>query len=265
MDKQKLIGSLAQTPEDELLLARVLDRLSAGERKNIPASTCFLTGREQELCKLLVKRAMIQEVYFFGGTPGAERQVACYVPEYFSADEYFTSEDGPICALRAEISAFDSLDHRDFLGGILGQGIKREVLGDIFVSGDHCDFLVTKEIAPYLLEHLTQVGRAKITLKEIPLSVIDVPQQKTKTIRDTVASLRLDGIMSSGFQIGRGKAQDLISGGKTEVNHMPVLKSDRLIAQGDVISCRGLGKLVVTEIQGQTKKGRTVVVLDRFL
>lgn len=265
MDKQKLIDALAETSEDRLLLARVYDKISAGERKNIPASTCFLTGREQELTKKLVHRMGVPDTHFFGGTPSAERQVLCYVPEYYDPKDYLNGEDGPVAALRAEISNFDSLTHRDFLGGILGQGIKREVLGDIFVSQDHCDFLVLREMAPYLLQHLTNVGRAKISLSEIPLSQLDVPEQKMKVIKDTVATLRLDSIMASGFQMGRSKAQTFISGGQTEVNHALVTKPDRMVQEGDVISCRGLGKMVVTEVKGQTKKGRTSVVLQKYL
>ena len=248
-----------------MLLAKVYDRISAGERKNIPAFTCFLTGREQLLIKQLVHRMGILNTYFFGGSANAERQVLCYVPEYYEPEDYLHSGDSPVAALRAEISDYDTLTHRDFLGGILGQGIKREILGDIFVSEGHCDFLVLREMAPYLLQHLTQVGRAKIRLSEIPLSELEVPEQKMKTIKDTVATLRLDSIMASGFQMGRSKAQTFITGGKTEVNHSLVTKPDRMVQEGDVISCRGLGKMVVSEVKGQTKKGRTSVVLQKYL
>lgn len=265
MDKQKLILSLAENGEDRLLLAKIYDKISSGERKNIPSATCFLSGREQELAKQLVQRMGIADTHFYGGTPNADRRVLCYVPEYYLPEEFFLSEDSPVAALRAEISSYDTLTHRDFLGGILGQGIKREVLGDIFVSEGHCDFLVLREMAPYLLQHLGSVGRAKIQLSEIALTDIDVPQQKMKTIHDTVASLRLDSIMASGFQMGRSKAQTYISAGKTEVNHALVTKADRMVEEGDVISARGLGKLLVEQVKGQTKKGRTAVVLQKYL
>lgn len=265
MDKQKMILSLAENGEDRLLLAKIHDKISAGERKNIPSATCFLSGREQELAKQLVQRMGIPDTHFYGGTSGADRRVLCYIPEYYVPEEYLSGEDGPVVALRAEISTYDSLSHRDFLGGILGQGIKREVLGDIFVSQGHCDFLVLREMATYLLQHLTSIGRAKIQLSEIPLDEIDVPQQKMKTINDTVASLRLDSVMASGFQMGRSKAQTYISAGKTEVNHALVTKADRLVEEGDVISARGLGKLLVAQVKGQTKKGRTAVVLQKYL
>lgn len=264
MNKQTLISSIADTPEERLLLAKIYDKISAGERKNIPVSTCFLTGREQLLANTLVQKMGIP-CHFFGGVPSGERQVLCYIPDYYEYEDYLAGEDGPIVALRAEISDYDTLTHRDFLGALVGMGIKREVLGDIFVSEQHCDFLVLREMAPYLLQHFTSAGRAKLSLEEIPLDALTVPEQRVKVIRDTVSTLRLDSILASGFQIGRSKAQTLISGGRVEVNHVPVTKSDRLLVEGDVLSCRGMGKMVVSQVKGQTKKGRTAVVLQKYL
>ena len=265
MDKQKLIASLAETQEDAILLAKVYDRMTAGERRNIPSYTSFLTGREQILAQRLMEQTGVSDICLFGGVPGAERQVMCYVPDYYDSEELLLGEDGPIAALRAKISSYDHLEHRDFLGGILAQGIRREVLGDIFVGDDSCDFLVLREMAKYLQNQITSIGRAKVSVTEIPLSEVIVPQQKTKVIRDTVASLRLDSVMASGFSMGRSKAQSYISAGKVQLDHLPVTKADREIAQGAVISARGLGKLKVTSVGGTTKKGRISVTLERFL
>ena len=47
------IEKIAQSPEDRLLLAKLWDKINAGMRKNIPANTCFLTPREQEMARYL--------------------------------------------------------------------------------------------------------------------------------------------------------------------------------------------------------------------
>ena len=49
------------------------------------------------------------------------------------------------------------------------------------------------------------------------------------------------------------------------MNHAPCLKGDKSVAQGDVLTCRGLGKCVVTELGGQSKKGRTILTIERYL
>ena len=265
MDKQKLISSLADTQEDAILLAKIYDRLTAGERRNIPASTSFLTGREQLLAERMLQQVGVPNLHAFGGVSGAERKVLCYIPDYYVPEDFFRSEDGPVTALRAKISAYDHLDHRDFLGGILAQGIRREVLGDLFVGEDQCDFLVLREMAKYLQDNITSIGRARVTVSEIPLEAVVVPEQKTKVIKDTVASLRLDSVMASGFSMGRSKAQTYISAGKVQLDHQIVTKADREVVQGAVISARGLGKIKVTAVGGTTKKGRISVTLERYL
>ena len=265
MDKQSFISSISQSQEDTLFLAKIYDKLSAGERRNIPSFTSFLTGREQRMAKELIHRAGLPAMQLFGGVPGAERQVMGYVPDYYDPQEFLFSDEGPITALRAHISAYDHLEHRDFLGGILAQGIRREVLGDIFVGEDVCDFLVLREMGGYLLQNLCAIGRAKVRLEEIPLSEIQVPQLKVKVIRDTVASLRLDSILASGFSMGRSKAQSYISAGKVQVDHLPVTKADFEVKEGSVISARGLGKMKVQSVGGLTKKGRQGVTLERYL
>ena len=86
-----------------------------------------------------------------------------------------------------------------------------------------------------------------------------------KTIRDTVAALRLDAVLASGFSTSRSKAAQLVSAGRVSVNHRECMKSDRTVEQGDVLSCRGLGKCVVKEVLGQSKKGRIMLILERYI
>ena len=49
------------------------------------------------------------------------------------------------------------------------------------------------------------------------------------------------------------------------MNHRECAKPDRTVEAGDVLTCRGLGKCVVREVLGQSKKGRTMLVLERYL
>lgn len=265
MDKQKTIAYLSETEEDQILLARTLDRISSGERRNIVSWTNFLSDREQDLVKKLLEMAGIQNVYFFGGAVQAERCIACYIPEYLEPEQFWLSDDAPVCVLRAMISSYDTPNHRDFMGSILGLGIKREMIGDIYVSESHCDIICMREMAQFLMDHLVAVGRARVRTQTVTLAELVVPEKKVKMIRDTVASLRLDSVISSGFQIGRGKAQDYISAGRVSLNHMVTTKSDSVVEIGNKISIRGLGKMELAEIGGVTKKGRISVVLHRFL
>ena len=88
---------------------------------------------------------------------------------------------------------------------------------------------------------------------------------QVRTIRATVATLRLDAVTAAGFSLSRAKAAALVASGKVSLNHRECLKADRPVAEGDVLTCRGLGRCVVKEVPGQSKKGRTMVVLDRYV
>lgn len=256
------IEKIAKTSEDRVLLAKVWDKISAGMRKNIPANTAFLTLRELEMCRYLFGS---QEGLFpFGGYEGAERQMLIFLPEYLDTATLY-EEDAPLVCLRAEFFDGDTPSHRDFLGALMGSGIARDTIGDICVGKGQCDFFVTAEIAPYLLQNFTGAGRTKVHLQSIPLREVTVAQPQTKEIRDTVASVRLDSIISSGFRIGRSAASQYITAGKVAIDGLPCEKPDKVLSEGAKISVRGLGKIRLRAINGQTKKGRISLIIDRYI
>ena len=261
MDRSN-IEKIAKTPDDRVLLAKIWDKIHAGMRKSIPASTPFLTLRELDMCRYLFGNQ--DGLYPFGGYEGAERQMLVYLPEYLERDALY-EEDAPLVCLRATFFGGDSPTHRDFLGALMGEGIARETVGDICVGKGQCDFFVTAEIAPYILQNFTGAGRTKVHLERIPLSEVSVPEPETKEIKDTVASLRLDNIISSGFRIGRSAAVQYVSAGKAAINGLPCEKPDKTVNTGDKISVRGLGKICLRTVNGQTKKGRILVVMDRYI
>ena len=261
MERREVIARLAQTKEDEILLARVYDRIRTAQERGIPGFTCFLTQREQMLASELLRGT---EFRFFGGPETAEREICCYLPEYLD-DTYLTGDESPVAALRAVWQDDAPLTHRDVLGSLMGAGIKRETVGDIYVRPGSFDVLVTREIVPYLLENLTSAGRSRLHVSRIAISQIAVPEQKTRQIRDTLMTLRLDSVVSSGFSISRGKAADYIAAGKCELNYAPCMKGDKQTAEGDVITVRGLGKIRLETIGGSTKKGRIAIEITTFL
>ena len=245
-----------------MLLAKVWDKIQTGIRRDIPSSTAFLSPREQEMARYLFGN--VPGLTEFGGYDDAERKMLIYLPEYMDTSSLL--EDGsPIVCLRAAFFAGDSLSHRDFLGALMGAGIARGAVGDICVSKGSCDFFVTDEIAPYILQNFTGAGRTKVHLQAIPLSQVIVPEPETKEIKDTLASLRLDSVISSGFRIGRSQAAQYVTSGRAAIDGLPCEKPDKSVAEGCKISVRGLGKIKLRTVNGQTKKGRISVVIDRYI
>jgi len=203
-------------------------------------------------------------LHSFGGYLEAERQMLVYLPDYLD-DSALMEEDSPVVCLRATFYKGDSPSHRDFLGALMGAGIARETVGDICVGKGSCDFFVAAEIAPYILQNFTGAGRTKLHLQTIPLDQVVVAEPETKQIKDTVASLRLDSIISSGFRIGRSLAAQHITAGKAAINGLLCEKLDKVVEEGAKISVRGLGKIKLSAINGETKKGRISVVIERYV
>lgn len=256
------IDKIAKTPEDRLLLAKLWDKINAGLRRDIPASTCFLSPRELEMSRYLF--GDLPGLHSFGGYGDAERKMLVYLPEYLD-ESWLMEEGGPLVCLRATYYEGDSLTHRDFLGALMGSGIGRETVGDICPGAGSCDFFVTEEIAPYILQNFTGAGRTKVRMSQIPLSEVRIPTPETKEIRDTVASLRLDSVISSGFRIGRSLAAQYVTAGKAAIDGLPCEKPDKPVSEGSKVSVRGLGKVKLRSVNGQTKKGRISIVIERYI
>ena len=261
MNRQN-IEKIAQSSEDRMLLAKLWDKVVGGINRNIPAHTCFLSPRELEMCRFLFGEE--PGLHAFGGFVDAERKMLCYLPEYLDESNVM-DEDSPVVCLRATFYEGDTPTHRDFLGSLMGSGIAREAVGDICVSKGQCDFYVTEEIAPFLLQNFSNAGRTKFQLAKIPLTEASIPQPEVKLIKDTLASLRLDGVVSSGFCISRGLAVQAINAGKVAIDGLPCEKPDKSVAEGSKISLRGSGKIKLEKVNGQTKKGRISVEIHRYV
>ena len=266
MTKKELLDRCARDGEERVLLARALDKLELARERGIPAHTPFLSPGEQAALADLLAAWGHPRHLFWGGYPDAERRVCAFLPDWQEEDGLLSDPEGPLAALEAKFPAGAALGHRDILGALMGLGITREKVGDILLPGPGvCQVVVLRDALPILLSQWEGAGRWKVSLEAIPLDRLAPKPAQVKTIRDTVATPRLDAVLAAGFSLSRSRAAGYISAGKVAVNHRECLKSDKLVEEGDVLTCRGLGKCVVKEVPGQSKKGRTMLVLERYV
>lgn len=265
MNKTELLNKIAQDGDERLLLARVMDKLELTRQRDIPAHTFFLSTAERASTERLIAACGHPSHVFWGGYPGAERTVCAFLPGWQGPEDWTGGEDGPLCALRLSFQEGSGLSHRDFLGSILGLGITREKVGDLLVGEAACHVVLLHEAEGILLSQLDQVGRRRVSATPCALSALVAPEKQVKVIRDTVATLRLDAVAATGFSFSRSKMSDLISSKKLTLNGRECDKPDRLVAEGDAMSCRGLGKCVLAEVSGTSKKGRVMIVVERYI
>ena len=203
------------------------------------------------------------KVALWGGYEGAERCVAA-----FYAGDSPEAGDWPVVALRLQWNAkFANPGHRDLLGAMMGLGIEREMTGDIAMGTYRdapCAYLFALgEVADYIAANLDSAGRASLKVSVATETPQLIPPEG-ESLRLTVQQQRLDAVLAAACRLSRSEAQRLIAAGLVKLNHVPQLRPDARLSEGDLISARGYGRVKVTAFQGESRRGRQVVQVFRY-
>jgi len=159
------------------------------------------------------------------------------------------------------------LSHRQILGTFIGQGLKRDKIGDILVKENKALVFVKEEVSLFITTHIDRIGRDRIKTEVVNKDDIDISQfiqNSGKRIVCSVPSMRVDAIVSHGFGISREDASDLVRQFKVAVNWVYIDKPSYEVKEGDLISVRHHGRLKVEKVLTTTKKGRISIELLRF-
>lgn len=262
MDKRK---------EEKMLMARVQDLMRECENKYMITHTDFLDLHQRSLAEAVIRDAGFKRYGFYGGYDDAERVIAVFLPEYIDAGSpagYFRSEpdEDPLTVLRmTHARGGRPLTHRDYLGALMGLSIKREVTGDILVTDDSADVIVLREIADFIEMNMTHAGRSSLSIEQVPVAELKIPEQRVKENNASVASLRLDNVLSAAFGISRSSASEAIKSGLVFVDNIEMTKPDSQIEEGAKIVLRHKGKAVLSEVGRTTSKNRIHVKILRYV
>ncbi|MCS7459280.1 YlmH/Sll1252 family protein [Paenibacillus doosanensis] len=225
--------------------------------------TDFLDPRQAFILTTLVNRSQDVQVRFDGGHEQSERRRALIAPDYRTLEE----EDMGIVLI--SVTSLDDklkdLDHSDYMGSILALGMKRDKIGDIHVSDHGCHFLVAAEVADYMRLNLQQVHRVHVQTEVLPLEKLNATGTKLEEIGLSVASMRLDGIVSDVYHLSRAKILTPIKAGRCKVNWKQEEDPSKPLKTGDVVSLQGFGRFKVLEVEGVTKKGRFRVKIGKYV
>lgn len=239
--------------KEQLSMAKVLDKIKIYEKTGEMVSTNFLDPAEQIEVQNLINKV---PNYFTGGYSEAERKILVIGTEEESSIQEFLQ----VISLEAN----QNLHHREVLGSILGLGLKREVIGDILIKENRADIIVKKEMASYIFQNLNQVGREKVKISYQTFDNLLPIEMKAKEIKTTVASLRVDAIISSGIGVSREISSKLIQNQRVKWNHKLIENPSKKINLGDILSIRGYGRIELFSILGETRKDRIRVILKKY-
>ncbi|HEU4965532.1 MAG TPA: YlmH/Sll1252 family protein [Bacilli bacterium] len=249
-------------PQERPFVERMLEVAERVDERQTPHLTDFLDPRQAKIVQAIIGARADLLVSFDGGHEEAERVRALIAPSYWQPE----TDDFALNFLRLEISGeYVSLSHGDYLGALLGLGLKRGKLGDLSVHQDGCDLVVTQDIADFIRLNLGQAGRANVYATEIERERYRAVRIELSEKEFTVMSLRLDAVASDAFGMSRSKVVDPIKAGKLQLNWQVVEDPSAQVEEGDVLSLRGFGRVKILEVGGQTKKGRTFLKIGKYL
>ncbi len=259
MSSNRFRGPLSESEKqwrDQFL--RKLESLSGRE----DYQTAFLDPLQQELAETVLQGTADWSYTVYGGYPGAER--ACI--RVFASGQQQELLPVVACLLVERAFSDERPSHRDYLGAVMALGLRRDQVGDIILlPGGQAAVMVAESKAAYICDQLTRVGDFPVECKLIDQLELSLPSTGDhKEITGTVASLRLDALLSLGFGLSRSRAALLIKGGLVRVNWRPVSSPACQLHEGDLLALQGRGRVELVSVQGETRKGRLRLRLKKF-
>ena len=267
MKKRELLEEYKKQ-DDKILLSQILDKLEISAKNDKIEYTDFLDMYQVVLVKNFLKKLEIKNYQFYGGFEESERKIVIFYTDKYNKEMIKENYENMCKIIRITLGPKEKglYSHRNYLGGIIKLGMKREKVGDILVFDDGEEIIVKEETANILakeLGSLTRFENSKIEIEKI--KNIRKPEIKKEEIDIIIPSLRLDNIVSDLARTSRSKAVQIINQERVFVNGQNETKPAKNIKVEDTITIRGKGRFVIKEIVGTTRSGRTVLRIEKFV
>ena len=261
--------------ENNLFLKIIEERFDRFLGSYMITGADFLSPEEQSKAAGFFRRNRSQGAWLYGGYDEAERRMPVFMPDYTgvtdeaSLIEYFRScpEDCPLKVLEIKIPAVEKTapGHRDYLGALMGLGIRRQKVGDIIVKPGGAQIIVSEDLAEYLCESLTSVGRVTVTSSIRDITGLEPAEIRKEEREYNISSPRLDNVVSAVFSVSRKSAQEAISRGLVYIDGIQTMKPDQQLKEGQKLVLRGKGKAIYEGVSGKSRKGKDYIKVIKYI
>jgi len=251
--------------KDHFFANRIYELAERAYTDEYPVFTDFMTTKEYMIVTQCQKNMRGVTTLFWGGHEDCSHVMAGFFPvDWFDK----STEEFPIVCIRVvpqDSRYAQTLSHRDYLGAILNLGIDRAVIGDIRIC-DHTAFIFCKsDFASFVIDNFTSVKHTLVCC-EILTSLEQIPPQQYKEQYHSVASLRLDNIVSAITGLARGKAADLIRQGMVIAGHEERSSLSFNCKNDMIITIRKYGKYRLRVLEDSvTRKGKQKIIIYKFI
>lgn len=266
MDKQELLKDYKKQ-DDKICLSQILDKIEFSKSRNKIEYTDFLDMYQISLVETFLRKIQFKNYVLYGGYEDAERKILIVYPEKYNTSMIEKNYDKILKIIRIILPEEEKgkYTHRNYLGGIIKLGLRREKVGDILVAEDGADIITLEDFSNILkdqLPSLTRFENSKIEINE--LKDLRKKELNMETVKIIVPSFRLDNFVSDLARTSRSKAVQIINQERVFVNGQNETKPAKQVKLNDIITIRGKGRFIIKEISGNTRSGRTVVVVEKW-
>lgn len=249
--------------KEELLLQKRLVELSRiAYTREIVTFSEFLNLNELNILHTTPKNMLLSQYKTYGGYGLSERQMAAFLPDALYYDYQYPIQIIEISPVNRKFA--EELSHRDYLGAVMNLGIERCKLGDILIEDGKAILFAKEELASYIMEHLTRIRHTTAKTSILP-AFEDSYEPRYEELKGTVASVRLDTVLSLAYPLSRSKVTGLIEGARVFVNGKLVTSNGYRLKEGDILSVRKMGRIGYNGILSETKKGRYMVSIRKYI
>lgn len=251
--------------ENKLLVAKIIDKVEFCRTRNKITYTDFLDISELSVAKKVLSEEKVNNCIIYGGRENADRNIIIFYPEKFSREMVTKNFYKILEVIRIKLPNTIKYEHREFLSGIMKLGIKREKFGDILVTSTGADIVALCDVSKYLqegLQELTRFKKSTITIQNV--NNIEVIENQFEDLKIIVSSMRLDNFISELAKCSRTRASEIIEDGKVFLNSINEFKESKKIELNDIITIRGKGKFIFSEIEKETKSGKFLVNIKKY-
>lgn len=253
--------------ERAVLAGRIRDLAERTRSREYMTRTGFLAPEEQALALNMLRSPEFTGVRYVlkGGYPEADRRVLFFLPDRMEENDPEADSEIVCLRVRPRSARFtDHPGHRDYLGALMHLGIAREVTGDILTGEEEAFLFVLRDMAEMITEELTQVRRTTVVTEQV--SALEcTASQRREEVAGSVASARIDALIGMVFHLSRSAAREKIEQELVCAGGILVKSISYMPREGESISVRGYGKFIYKGTGGQTKKGRLIAKVERFL
>lgn len=248
---------------EELFEKRILDLANQSFCQGRYTFSNFLDLYEQSMFSSLKSQIRGIPWQCFGGYESAERMMV----RFGSLDQLGYEQEYPISLLKItpeSVKFAEKLSHRDYLGAMMHLGIERNLIGDILVMDQEAYVFIKDTIGPFLMQEWQKVRHTLIRVSEVPLMEFHY-EPSFLDVTGFCPSFRADVLVGFLCKLSRKESSNLIKAQKVFVNGCLIENNSRTLKEGDVLSIRGYGKAVLSEVKGQSKKGRYHICMKKYV